>query len=82
MIEVEMVGISSGFCCINPLKRGWWNKVGVGKMEEGLIIYFVVNRLKWDVLKTDENQVNELAKDGGVWCRVKNKCERSWCGDR
>ena len=38
----------------------------MGEMEEILIISFVVKRLKLDVLKTDENQVEELGKDGEV----------------
>ena len=46
MIEIEMVGKSSGFCCTKPLKRGWWNKVGVKEMEEILIICYVVKSLK------------------------------------
>ena len=75
MIEVDMVGISSVFRCTNPLNRGWWDKVGVGDVEEALIISFVVKRLTWGVLKIGDSQGNELGNDGERFCRVKNECE-------
>ena len=48
--------IFSKFCYTNPLNLGWWNKFVVLDVDELLIIYFVVKRLKWGVLKVDDNQ--------------------------
>ena len=66
MIDVDMVGMSSGFYCTNHLNRGWWEKLGVLDVEEALILCFVIKKLKWGVLKVDYSQGNELGKDGGM----------------
>ena len=41
-------------------------------MKEALIIYFVVKRLKWGILKEDNSQDNELEKG---WWRIVCKNE-------
>ena len=82
MIEVKMIGVSPGFHCTNPLNRRWWNKVGKGDAKEVLRISFVVKILKWGVLKVDDSQGNELGRNGGGCCRVKNECKWSWGGER
>ena len=67
MREFNMVGISSGLCCSHHLNIEWWNKFVVLDVGKALKIYFVVKGLKWDVLKVDDNQDNELENDSGKW---------------
>ena len=55
MIEFDMVGMSSGFFCINPFNLGWLKKFVVLDVDEALIISFVVKGLKWCVFKVDDN---------------------------
>ena len=82
MIHVDMVGISSGFYCTNPLNQGWWKKLGVLDIHEVLIIYILIKRLIWCVLNVDDSQGNELGKNGGKCCRVNNEGALSGNGER
>ena len=48
-----------------------------GKNDGKIYNIICSKKLKLDVLKTDETQVNELGKYGGVYCRMKYECEQS-----
>ena len=51
-------------------------------IHEVLIIYILIKRLIWCVLNVDDSQGNELGKNGGKCCRVKNEGDLSGNGER
>ena len=65
MIELNIVGITAEVNSTNPLKLKWWNTFVVGEWDEILMMSFVVIKLIWGVLKTNNNQENRLEKNGG-----------------
>ena len=79
--ELDIVGISSGYCCTNALNLGLKNKGEDVSKVELLIKLVVVKRLKWGGLKVGDSQEARLRKYGADW-GINKECDEILIGER